>query len=549
MEAILKDYKNWIKIDAKGMKNVSELELATIVYNTAHAELESRISPDDILCAQLFEKEWIVYCSGQVAKARILSVSTVTVQGKTFQMNEFSQKSTRISIHGLPLHITDREVETWVDSFAVRVTNVQKHDVMTKVKEASCFTKLWSGHRFCYASSIYKDVPRFTTYDMPDPMQPTELKSANVTIYFNDQTINCKYCKEPTHKIDDCPILATKKSKVKCYACSAMGHRSQECPATLNTHAFNGVKNKLSNFYPCDIEYENVRYPSSEHLYQWQKAVFHDMYSTADSILNADSAWEAKKLGDKVKIVPAWEDNQVKIMEKCLNAKLEQCSAFKEELMSTGERILVECTKNTFWGSGLSREDTLKKEPHEWPGSNKMGCILTKLRENSLNVSAPAPTVKSIQVQDDIHSSGHCSSSVTASNVASFTEQSTPQSIAQSDTQADIITSDQPSESETNTIDQGEKDNEAVSMAINILDKAMGPETGLSPELLETVKSYLEKISTPNDGASPSLKRKEITPNTEQNPTKKEKNTKEKTLKKAKSTGGIKKFLTGKTKK
>ncbi len=85
-------------------------------------------------------------------------------------MCEYSQESIRISIHGFPFHITDREVEGWVDSFAVRSTDVCKHDVMTKAKEVSCFKHLLSGHRYCYASSIFRDVPRFTTYEMPNPM-------------------------------------------------------------------------------------------------------------------------------------------------------------------------------------------------------------------------------------------------------------------------------------------------------------------------------------------------------------------------------------------
>ncbi len=217
MDDILKDYKNWIRIDAKGMKNVSELEIATIVFNTAHAELGNSIAPHDILCAQYFENAWIIYTSGQTAKAKIISMSTITVHQKTFQMTEYSDENIRISIHGIPMHITDKEVEGWVDTFAVRNSDVYKHDVMDKekVKGESCFMKLWSGHRVCYATSIHKDLPRFTTYDIPDPTKPTNLKKISVTVYFNKQTINCKFCKECDQlwggTVDHYPFIGVKK--------------------------------------------------------------------------------------------------------------------------------------------------------------------------------------------------------------------------------------------------------------------------------------------------------------------------------------------------
>ena len=46
----LQDPKNWIRVESRGMKKVNELEIATIVYDTAKAEL-SDIKPDDILGA------------------------------------------------------------------------------------------------------------------------------------------------------------------------------------------------------------------------------------------------------------------------------------------------------------------------------------------------------------------------------------------------------------------------------------------------------------------------------------------------------------------
>ena len=548
IEETLKDYKNWLKIEAKGMKKVGELELATIVYNAAHAELGNRISPDDILCAQLFENDWIVYCSGQVAKAKILSASTITVHGKTYQMTEYSQKSIRISIHGIPLHIMDKEVESWVDTFAVRVTDVQKHDVMTKAKGESCFKKLLSGNRFCYASSIFHDIPRFTTYEMADPMRPTDLITANVTIYFNDQTINCKYCKEANHKIDSCPVIAAKKAKIKCFSCGIYGHLSSECPATENTYAFNGIKNKLSNFYQCEIQYKNVTHRSNEHLYQWRKAAFHQMPDIAEKISQADSAWEAKKLGDKVKTTPAWETNCERFMKECIMLKLEQCSAFREELLNTGSKVLVECTRDRFWGAGLTREETLKSSPENWPGSNTMGKILTKIRDcMTTNVHATSPALNPDIVQDYVTNPDNPG---TSSAPVLDSDPTVNNKDNDHDSQA-LTSPGQASSIEVNGVEPVENDSEGVNLALSLIDKMMEPNNGLSPEQFEKVKKYLEKkelYEMSSNDASPSLKRKEVSPLSDQKPTKKEKNSKDK-ITRVKSTGGIKQFLTGKKKK
>ncbi len=570
MEEILKDYRNWLKIEAKGIKNVGELELATIVYNTAHAEVGDRISPDDILCAQLFENDWIVYCSGQVAKARILSVNTITVHGQTFQLAEYSLNSIRISIHGIPLHITDSEVETWVDTFAIRVTDIQKHDVMKKAKGESCFKKLLSGHRFCYASSIFQDIPRFTTYEMANPMNPKELITAKITIYFNNQTINCKYCKEPDHKIDDCPIIAEKKAKTKCFSCSLYGHTSRDCPATKDTYAFNGMRNKLSNFYPCEIKYKNVIHKSNEHQYQWRKATFDERFDIADRISEANSAWEAKKLGDKVKSTPAWEANRARCMEECLLMKLEQCNDFKDELIKSGSKVLVESTKDCYWGSGLSKEDSLKTSPEGWPGTNTMGLILTKIRDNIQKDVPPSSIMTSpINVQKTVQGtqgpSADQSSETGAYSEPVYTDVTVPGHINNVNTPGPSNTSDTISKtmdpvqkvddhesvdlnpSDHTTMESIGKDNEGVELVLNLLDEALVP--GLSPEQLQKVKLYLEKKeqSSVSNDASPSLKRKVISPNSTEKPTKKEKNAKAK-LSKSKSTGGIRQFLAGKKK-
>ena len=57
-----------------------------------------------------------------------------------------------------------------------------------------------------------------------------------------------------------------------------------------------------------------------------------------------------------------------------------------------------------------------------------------------------------------------------------------------------------------------DKNNEGVGLTLELIYIALGPTTGLSPEQMEKVNVYLEHHGHQRD-ASPSLKRKELSPN------------------------------------
>ena len=66
----------------------------------------------------------------------------------------------------------------------------------------------------------------------------------------------------------------------------------------------------LSNFYPVEVEFDGIRYPSSEAAYQAQKSLDPSVRAKFAEY-RADIA---KKEGQKVKLRPDWDSVRVGIM-------------------------------------------------------------------------------------------------------------------------------------------------------------------------------------------------------------------------------------------
>ena len=262
---------------------------------------------------------------------------------------------------------------------------------VTRAKEKKARSPAWCtldpiGNIFCYVSRVSDCVPRYSVYQMSHPLNPAELIDVDVTVYVDspNQIVNCSRCKDLSHDYTRCTI-----GKPQCQLCGQSGHGIMKSPNN-NVLAFRGGKDPLSNFYMCDLEHEGQVFTSSEHMYQWMKAIHHDQPELADQILRAEFPYEAKKLGDEInENLDIWDDMKVQVMTHVLNMKYLQCAQFRDTLHHSNDNIVAEATNNMFWASGLNPQQTIKTDRKDWPGKNALGCLLMALRSSQLRDSLP----------------------------------------------------------------------------------------------------------------------------------------------------------------
>lgn len=133
--------------------------------------------------------------------------------------------------------------------------------------------------------------------------------------------------------------------------------------------SFRGSYAFLSNFYECDVTYNNLTFKSSEAAFHAQKSP-----ERAKEFINLNPT-EAKKLGRQVNLRSDWESIKYDLMKDIVDAKFSQNPSLKSKLLATGDEELVEGNwwNDTYWGVC-----TNKKYDHV--GQNNLGKILMEIR-------------------------------------------------------------------------------------------------------------------------------------------------------------------------
>lgn len=143
--------------------------------------------------------------------------------------------------------------------------------------------------------------------------------------------------------------------------------------------AFWGTKGSygfLSNFSLHGFALDGYMWYTSEHFYQAYK--FTPGGQKFMSVNDAASPGIAKKIGGSFSgesIREDWKEYRLVVMRRALKAKFTQNLDIREQLIATGDTMLVEDSPvDYFWGIGA-----------DGSGSNMLGILLMELRNELLN--------------------------------------------------------------------------------------------------------------------------------------------------------------------
>ena len=132
--------------------------------------------------------------------------------------------------------------------------------------------------------------------------------------------------------------------------------------------SFDGDYSFLSNFYPTEVIFDGMIYPSSEHAFVAAKTTDGTTRRIISRLPTADAA---KKYGRKIKLRDNWNQIRLDLMYEIVLSKFRHSQDLRNWLLLTGDSQLIEGNwwGDTFWGVCRGA------------GSNHLGKILMKVRE------------------------------------------------------------------------------------------------------------------------------------------------------------------------
>ena len=144
---------------------------------------------------------------------------------------------------------------------------------------------------------------------------------------------------------------------------------------------FGGINSdyyELSNYYGCDITYQNRKFNSIEQCYQHSKAVMFGDTRAATAILRATDPGEQKFLAKNIRgfNINTWNRAKVGLMTDMLHCKFDQHPNLAKKLCETGNLYIGEAIqKDTFYGIGFSLTHKEATDRKKWK-TNKLGELL-----------------------------------------------------------------------------------------------------------------------------------------------------------------------------
>lgn len=135
-----------------------------------------------------------------------------------------------------------------------------------------------------------------------------------------------------------------------------------------NIHEFQGEHRWLSNFWPCNVVFDGLVYPTVEHAYQAAKT---NDPRIRDYIARLPTPGQAKKFGRTIDISPGWRERRINVMSELIHYKFSDANPeLMDKLINTGTCHIEEGNTwgDRFWGVCGGK------------GQNRLGAIIMHKR-------------------------------------------------------------------------------------------------------------------------------------------------------------------------
>jgi ribA/ribD-fused uncharacterized protein len=142
-------------------------------------------------------------------------------------------------------------------------------------------------------------------------------------------------------------------------------------------------KSRFSNTAFTPFFSDGLEFKSITHFLEYHKTMLFKKQHMGKAALNSATPQQARTANadmtyDELK---EWYTELEDTILKGLRAKFLQNPNLMDNLTRTKDSELVYCCDTDgYWGTGMNKLDSSKVQPRRWPGANKLGTMLMKIR-------------------------------------------------------------------------------------------------------------------------------------------------------------------------
>ena len=145
------------------------------------------------------------------------------------------------------------------------------------------------------------------------------------------------------------------------------------------------IKGVFSQWHPTGFLLDGRAFVTAEQWMMYAKAVLFEDMGRAEAILCTNDPGEQKRHGQLVVGFRSdvWNAHRIGIVYRGNFEKFRQNKGAARQLLNTEPAMLVEANpRDWVWGAGLAVDDPAVQQPRLWKGSNLLGRVLTRVRED-----------------------------------------------------------------------------------------------------------------------------------------------------------------------